>query len=198
MHPIAWLLVLTLAIGLSALAMVLLGRQRDAASPPAALRLQSTSIALDHRAYSQLVSYVAHARRYQRPLSALILSPDDDDLQIQFPHLPFAGQSRSRRLLRLESPRQSAALRLTAILHEATRESDIVMYDTRHNHFVILFPETDKPQAVQAMQRLGDLIYQRTSVSLRSGVAQFPADGVTLEALLHSAQTDCNLQKERW
>lgn len=200
-YPIAWLFVLMSAVGLSMWIAVRLRRQYTAAQLPAALRLQATGLPFGHRAYGHLVGQVAHARRYQRPLSALILRLVDDDLlegtDLKGASTCLLAVNRSRyRRLPWRSVRQSVALRLATILREATRESDMVAYDIRYGHFVILFPETTKPQAIQAMQRLYDLIYHRTCVSLRGGVAQFPADGVTLEALLHQAQEDCNLQKE--
>jgi hypothetical protein len=84
---------------------------------------------------------------------------------------------------------QVATIVFGSVLQEALRESDIVTYVVAHNQYAILLTESTKAQARRAIERLAALYNQRTLDHLRAGIAEFPADALTLEELIASAQS---------
>jgi hypothetical protein len=82
---------------------------------------------------------------------------------------------------------QVATIVFGSVLQEALRESDIVTYVVAHNQYAILLTESTKAQARRAIERLAALYNQRTLDHLRAGIAEFPADALTLEELIASA-----------
>jgi hypothetical protein len=74
-----------------------------------------------------------------------------------------------------------------AILRDAVRGSDLVTYDARHEQYVVLFTESTRLQTWQAARRLRLLLFTRTCLCVRIGLAEFPADGLTLEDLITMA-----------
>jgi hypothetical protein len=146
-----------------------------------ALAADATGVPLAHRARPQLDGELARARRYQRPLTVAVVRLDPDaagectDLWLTLrgngtgPHSPLtfflAG----------------------AVLRAAVRGSDLVTYDAPHAQYVLLFTESTKLQTVQAAHRLQALVYTRTRLDMRLGLAEFPADGLTLEDLITMA-----------
>jgi len=83
---------------------------------------------------------------------------------------------------------QVATIVFGSVLQEALRESDIVTYVVAHNQYAILLTESTKAQARRAIERLAAQYHQRTVDHLRAGIAEFPADALTLEDLIASAQ----------
>jgi hypothetical protein len=83
---------------------------------------------------------------------------------------------------------QVATIVFGSVLQEALRESDIVTYVVAHNQYAILLTESTKGQALSAIDRLAALYHERTLDHLRAGIAEFPADALTLEELVASAQ----------
>jgi len=78
------------------------------------------------------------------------------------------------------------------IARDALRECDIVTYDPIANHYVILLPDSDEDKARQAARRLGELVFRRTALSIRTGVARFPGDGLILQTLVNKAGAACH------
>lgn len=79
-------------------------------------------------------------------------------------------------------------LLLGSLLCGTLRESDVVSYAAEHHEFVALLPECDLAASRQAVERLHGLYVGRTSTGLRAGLAAFPTDGLTLDALVDHAR----------
>jgi GGDEF domain-containing protein len=137
-----------------------------------ALASEATGVPLVHRARLQLDGELARARRYQRPLTVGVVSLEADEPMGQAPHV-FAAQP--------------AFFLVGAVLRDAVRGSDLVTYDAPHDQYVILFTESTRLQTLQAAHRLQALVYTRTRLGMRIGLAEFPADGLTLEDLITMA-----------
>jgi hypothetical protein len=146
-------------------------RQRVAAAVRQALVLASdaSGVPLMHQARVRLEAELARARRYERPLTVGVVALEPAE----------SGPDRCA------AP--SALFLAGAIVREALRGSDLVTYDAQHNHYVILFIESTKLQAVQAAKRVQALLSTRTSLRVRHGLAEFPADGLLLEDLITMA-----------
>ena len=139
------------------------------------LAMQATGIPPYRRSFPQLAQELDRARRCHNPLTAIVLSLQSDSVLEQ------------KRVLVLH-----LAVRLVGtILRDAFRASDIVTYDSVNDQYVILLTESTKAQALQAVQRLKERLFRRTAVHLKAGMAEFPADGLTIEDLVNTAQGDC-------
>lgn len=113
------------------------------------------------------------ARRYERPLSILVLRFDRTLDRAQ----------REHRVSQLES-----------LLQDALRETDLVGYMADKSEFAALLPEADVSTALQGAKRIRQLWRERDSVGLDAGAATYPADGLTLDDLLaHARQSSLRL-----
>jgi hypothetical protein len=181
------------SVGLSLFFPVSLWRRRRAVV--AILRglsraLQKSGILLYRSARPQLAQELTRARRYQHALTVVTLS---------FTHNPSTEQQDELTAEHDDSngfrfDQQTYSFHFVfpfvgVIMRDSIRESDIITYDAINNQYVILLPESSRPYAIQAVQRLLTLISKRVLVSLRVGLAEFPTDGLTIEDLVNRAQT---------
>jgi len=165
-----------------------LGRSR---SGPKAVIEEATEIATRvagvpnfRRSLPDLARELARARRYGRPTSLAILSLGGH-WSDETGYRDRVSASDSELITRTS---QVATIVFGGVLQEALRESDIVTYVAVHNQYAILLTESTKEQARRAIERLAALYHQRTVDHLRAGIAEFPADALTLEELIASAQ----------
>jgi GGDEF domain-containing protein len=157
------------------------------------LASQATGIPTYRRSFPNLAHELARARRYQRPLSVVVLSLEGEQLVKPERSLvagggngSFSSQSQLRQTSQLVFPL------VGPILRDALRESEIVTYDPTTNQYVVLLTESTKAQATQFVQRLTELASKRTLIRLRAGIAEFPVDGLTMEDLVSRAQAACS------
>ncbi len=123
---------------------------------------------------------VTRARRYQRPLSVLVMRCVNGN----------NGSNGSSGEHIDPSYPQMISLLLGAILPDTIRETDLVAYDAANRRYVILMPELTAFQAERAVRRLNELLRARVSTPTSVGVAEFPRDGLTLEEVVASAVVD--------
>jgi len=176
-----WILLLAI-IGLAALAGGLIWRKRKAAMAFAEdlySHWQAT-IPPYRRSLAQLAAELERARRYRHPLAVVVMDIDYE-----------RHKQGKRNLIRLSGNARLASqffcALISSILRENLRGSDIVTYDATHDHYVILLPESTIAAAAQTMSRLREFVLERTKVSLRYGIAEFPADGLTFDDLVSLA-----------
>lgn len=125
------------------------------------------------------------ARRYERPMAALVLSPVDN--------LSTNPNTKKRKTfaLRVQVPSEAAHTQffiLGAMLQDTMREFDIVTYAAEHHVYALFLPETDQVQARIAALRISDMLAQRADAHLRVGAASFPKDSLTAPDLFHCAR----------
>lgn len=179
-------------LSLGCLALLWWQRQRSTAIilRTTAIVSHATGVPLLHRARPQLGQQLAHARRYERPLTAVVWSLEKEALTGCHTQWPPMGDSSSLASQQHSGPTTLFSFFLVgSILRAAMRESDIITYDVIHDQYVVLSPELTKPQALQAVRRLSELLYRRTRLRMRAGIAAFPGDGLTIEVLINNART---------
>lgn len=141
--------------------------------------------------YREMMPLIAtelqRSRRYEHPLAVLVLSPDGR------PEANGNGRAISHAGGSLDSAYLAFFL-LGALLRDASRESDIVTYAAEHHLYVAFLSESDEVAARHAARRFGEAFFNRTSLRLRVGLAQFPADGLTLEDLFEEARAAWRLR----
>ena len=129
---------------------------------------------------------LARSRRYDRTLSAVMLSLREPDIT---PATNGNGNGKNG------SAGVSAiwALAAGSLIQNGLRDSDLIAWDMAMNRYVALLPEANLQQSQQAANRLIGLIREHVPLHVTAGVSEFKADGVTVEDLLKSAACRCAL-----
>jgi len=123
---------------------------------------------------------LTRSRRYNHPLTVLVLEPDPETIQ--------ANLQRMFQEMKLNSARRYATARLCQIVNEASRRTDLVFRQTKNGRFVILCPETDPQTSTILANRIQSVARESLGLSVAWGVAAFPADALTFEELLLKAE----------
>jgi hypothetical protein len=136
--------------------------------------------ALDIPVYRQILPRAAvelrRARRYERPLSLLVLSP--------------RGFLLERKGAEGVMPTRSAPLLyilLGAFLRNALRETDLLSSIPESLLYAVFMPETREREVWKAVERLDAGFRRLATAQLRTGIAEFPRDGLTVENLFECA-----------
>lgn len=86
--------------------------------------------------------------------------------------------------------RQLAIALMSPLIRGSVRITDLVAYDASQDDHLILFTETSRDQACRPLTRLRDRVESRFAIDVRTGLAEFPADGYTLEDLVERAREE--------
>jgi GGDEF domain-containing protein len=154
----------------------------------ASLVLRTANIPSFRRSLPELAAELARARRYQRPLAVVMLGLENDRLPEHILDLGQDGNGNAAEKQILTRTKQIVSFVLASILRDALRDSDIATYFAADDRYVLVLTESNRARAMDTVQRLNDLFYQRVRAYLRAGIAEFPTDGLTLEDLVSNAQ----------
>lgn len=158
----------------------------------ALLGLKAAGVPSYRQSLPRLTAELRRARRFERPLSVVVVAPERVNT--------LTGNEGKQGAAILQLPLSSlyshlAFLFLGPFLCDVLRESDIVTYAAEDHVYAIFLPESDGPMVRQAVERLGKAFYDRLSVHLQAGVAEFPKDGFTVEDLFDHARGAWNHQR---
>lgn len=78
--------------------------------------------------------------------------------------------------------------RLTQIINEKSRRTDLIFKQDRNSRFIILCPETDLSHSTTLAQRIQSASRDSMGVSVAWGMASFPDEAVTFADLLQKAE----------
>ena len=138
-----------------------------------------------------LVAELTRARRYERPLAIVVLELERECFIEQGSRVAGKnGNGNGADRVALARTAQVVSFILGSILRGTLRESDIAAYAATEDRYVILLAESDQVRAQNTVQRLHELFQRRAHAHFRAGIAEFPADGVTLGELVSSAQRE--------
>jgi GGDEF domain-containing protein len=141
-----------------------------------------TAIPRYRRSLHRMTAELERARRYGNSLAIAVLSIDQEQLK-----------QKKRHLLAVTENTEIASYfffsLISALLRDNLRACDLLTYDVTNDYYVVLMPETSATLAEQGVIRVNELIADRVKITLRSGVAEFPADGLTIEDLVSHAHT---------
>ncbi len=131
------------------------------------------------RSLPRLSQELARMRRYERSLAVLVIDID-------------RRGGKAEESVRGQGGRELAFAfwHLGAMLRDLLRNSDIVTSDPVDDRFVIVLPEANRAQAGLAAQRLRTSLQTATLLRVRTGVAEFPGDGLIIEELVKAAEND--------
>jgi len=141
-----------------------------------------TAIPRYRRSLHRMTGELERARRYGNSLTIAVLAVDQEQLK-----------QKKRNLLAVTENTEIASYfffsLISSLLRDNLRNCDMLTYDVTNDYYVILMPETSAALAEQAVIRLNEMIANRIKIGLRFGVAEFPANGLTIEDLVNHAHT---------
>jgi len=132
----------------------------------------------------RLSAELDRARRYNHSLSVVVLSasPITEFVERQ----NGTGNAIEGAALETSLP-QVVSLLAAGVLRDVVRKSDIVCYWPSENRFVLALAESDVHSGRKALRRIEELFRTRLRLSVHAGLARFPDDGLTLDALVSKA-----------
>ena len=130
---------------------------------------------------------LSRARRYQRPLSALVLRPESSQMRRLLAHDP--GQTVSTALE--NTCLQFVFFLLGTLLKDSLRSTDRLCYLTSDHLYLVFLTESGPEEARFVVRRLDALLRARISVPVTAGVAEFPRNGLTVPDLVANARLQC-------
>jgi hypothetical protein len=179
----AALLVSLAAVGAASLLALALARrieQLEAVFGDIALQSTESGAPPLQRGQGEIVRELRRARRYERPLCMVMLSPLRP---LEEPALEQLAQE-----LRSGTLERYASAQLARLLAD---EADGTSLLARHgDRLVWLLAETDRRSAHSAVNRVAEAARRRWNLPLRYGIASFPDEEVTLEGLLERAERE--------
>jgi hypothetical protein len=155
--------------------------------------MQLGAIPTFRRSLPQLTNELARVRRYNRPLSIIILRIESDQLLLDLKRslASDSGNGSANSYSNIIQTLQLVFSLVGSILRESLRESDIACYDVANNQYVIMLPECTRHQGLMTVRRLKKLLFKRTAGHLMAGIAEFPGDGLIIEDLIKRAMESC-------
>ncbi len=135
-------------------------------------------------AVDSLSAELDRARRYNHSLSVVVLSASP--LMELVEHRDGHPNGNEAAALETSLP-QVVSLLAAGVLRDVVRKSDIVCYWPSENRFVLALAESDVHSGGKALRRFEELFRSRLRLNVHAGLARFPDDGLTLDALVSKA-----------
>lgn len=136
-------------------------------------------------AQREIQAEIYRSRRFQRPLSVIVLEQDSSKIQANINKIVQDAQHS----LMQEYVYAMMARELSAQL----RQTDILLAHDKKGRLIILSPDTDNDGTIAFIHRLKSLA-QGDLFSIKFGAATFPNHALTFEELLERAES--NLQQQ--
>jgi len=127
---------------------------------------------------------LARSRRYNTPLSVMVLKVEPEDME-------FNVQHAAKEILQGMMKRYTAN-KLIRMLDRDLRRSDIVIDQPKDDYVAILLPETSTEGTAILADRIREVAQKQLGLHLSSGCASFPRDALTFEDLLNQAENHFN------
>jgi hypothetical protein len=151
--------------------------------------LAALEIPVYRQTVPRLEAELRRARRYERPLSMLVLGAEPIRRKV---HLSWGGEAAVPVTAEVE-PVLFAFL--GGFLRSSLRETDLLASVPESLRYVAFLPEVDGDGAEEAAGRLRADFFELASVHLRAGIAEFPRDGFTIADLFQNASGESNAQR---
>lgn len=123
---------------------------------------------------------LARSRRYNRPLSLVIIEPD--------PAAIGAESQPAPREIQQQLARRYVMAQIAEILDKEARNTDTIVKQDKPDRFIILCPETQTSNTNTLIRRVVEKTRAQVGVQVGFGVAAFPDEAMTFEELLQKAE----------
>ncbi|MBC7878304.1 MAG: hypothetical protein H7Y59_14130 [Anaerolineales bacterium] len=120
---------------------------------------------------------LTRSRRYQRPLSLLVIKLDADDYT-----------TKKVKSIRNDLMEHFTFVQVGQIITELLRQTDLFLRD-QQGCYIILCPETNMSSVELFATRISQAIENKTGLQVQYGAASFPDEALTFEDLLRTART---------
>lgn len=129
-------------------------------------------------------------RRYNHPITAVVIEPNQDTI-----HEDSIYQ---QALLEIQQTLhgQYLANKLTQVIEKETRLTDLVVEWDKQGRFVIICPETTAESSTRMIERLESAVKDNLGISILYGIASFPNDARTFDAVLEKAEAQLSPQSD--
>ena len=127
---------------------------------------------------------LTRSRRYDRPLSVLVVKPMSNSMKLEL----------RQNLVNLQEDMVERFLVASVgqAIGKVVRRSDIVIEQNNQDRYIILCPETS-PQGLEILaSRIQESIHQSVGVNTLWGASSFPSEALTFESLLQKAEDKLN------
>lgn len=123
---------------------------------------------------------MVRSRRFERPLSLVMLQADASSLNMTMHQLVQEVQRSMMQRYVLST--------MTQVLARCLRRTDVVIEDQKPGRLLLLAPETSEGEAVKMGERILRLVQERLGISASFSIAAFPQHALTFEELLNVAE----------
>lgn len=146
-------------------------------------------------AYRQMLSRfqleLERARRFERPLSILVVRLDREESESVGLRLRREDpQDRQTRILQTCGSRIMFA-HVGLVLQEYLRDMDLTSCDAAGERYVVALPECTGGEAAGLVERLESLVRRGTGLEVRTGVAEVGSDGLVIADVVRKATERC-------
>jgi GGDEF domain-containing protein len=124
-----------------------------------------------------IYSELKRARRYQRPLSVITLKVDEQSIRVALPKMIKVVQQAMMK--------EYVFANVSRILDDNI--DDFGTITLRDNHFIVVLPEKTIHETSLMAQSLEKTIREKMDIEFQTGMASFPNDAITFEALIEQA-----------
>lgn len=125
---------------------------------------------------------LVRSRRYQRPLSVLVVEPLPGSIQVA---LHRTVQEVQRAMMG-----RYVLMSLARLVSNELRRTDLVLEQRDRGRFIILSPETDADRSSILANRIQLVATEQLGMSIACGVASFPDGAFTFEELVARAEAN--------
>lgn len=129
---------------------------------------------------------VRRARQYQRPLAVVALKINDQSLQVALPKMVKGVQQAMMK--------EYVFAQVARILNHNV--DDFGTITLRDKHFILVLPEKTASEAGVIAQSLKKTVQDQIDIDLQTGLANFPNEAITFEALIEQAIQDAEPKKQ--
>ena len=132
-------------------------------------------------ALDEIQTELNRSRRYQRPLSVVVMEPETVSMRGALP----------RALLEAERGMMNRYVTACAaqLIAAELRRSDLLLHQGDGKRLIIVSPETTSTDSTRLVNRIETAVGEGLGVSMRYGIASFPHGALTFDDLLRQAET---------
>lgn len=128
-----------------------------------------------HDARDRISAELTRSRRYNRPLSVLVLEFSD-----------IEKSDKKEQLVQRDLLKRFTFAKIGQILGDYARHTDLIL-DNRAEQFIIVCPETDYQAVAILAERIRRAVKEQLHAWIKWGTASFPNEALTFDDLIHTA-----------
>jgi hypothetical protein len=134
-----------------------------------------------HEANPDIQTEMYRARRYNHPVTLLVLQPESYPIEVMLERAVVEVQR--------SMVQRYVSVGLLKKISKQLRMPDLVFDIPERKRFAILYPETDRQISPILVNRINE-VSKRDGIRLAYGISSFPDDAVTFEELLAKAESN--------